>query len=241
MTRRIDWPLPGSKALNRRGARSLKRNTTRCLARAPRPGEIDTARQLDELKHQDALTESVLKTANAERDRLVEIDAEAKAAAFLLNTDADQLGVMLKLRDLENERLKIMAQQLLAEGTARDGVRAFFLEMEQSAETTGQIIYNALNSAFGKLSENLTQLVTGGKTKFGQMFKDIGRDLVDASIKKSLQTGLGALGKKLGIGGKARTHPEGPDTRYGDLRDSDWRAIKLRHRQRPEPDPDHRT
>src|SRR6185312_9528040 len=69
------------------------------------PGEIDTARQLDELKHEDALTESVLKTANAERDRLVEIDAEGKAAALLLNTDADQLGVMLKLRDLENERL----------------------------------------------------------------------------------------------------------------------------------------
>jgi hypothetical protein len=164
--------------------------------------EIDATRLEDELKHQDAITDAVLKTANADRDRLKAIDQEAKAAILLEGTGADELGIMIKLRDLENERLKILAQELIARGSAEDGMRAFFVEMQESAKTTASIVYDALNSAFGKLSENLTQLITGGKTKFGQMFKDIGREMLDATIKQQLQHGLGALGKKLGIGKK---------------------------------------
>jgi hypothetical protein len=190
--------------------------------------EIDATRQEDELKHQDAITEAVLKTANADRDRLQAIDQEAKAAILLEGTGADELGIMIKLRDLENERLKIIARQYLARGRAEDGVKAFFAEMQESAQTTASIIYDALNSSFGKLSENLTQLITGGKTKFGQMFKDIGREMVEASIKQGIHNGLGALGRKLGIGKKAVEL-----TRKGQTEDTGIYVIPVGQQQPP--------
>jgi len=170
------------------------------------PQEISLSGQEDELKHQAAITAEVLKTANAGRNRLAELDKEEAAALKLKNTDADQLGVQIKLRDIENERLKIEAQQLLQFGGISDGVKAFFLEMEESAKSAASIIYDALNSTFDKLSENLAKLATGGKAHFAAMFKDIGQQMVQSTVKSNLQKGLAAfgnspLGKKLGLAG----------------------------------------
>jgi hypothetical protein len=89
---------------------------------------------------------------------------------------------------------------LLRSNNARDGVTAFFLDMQKQAKTTASIIYEALHSAFDKLSDNLTQLITGGKTSFAAMFQDIGKQVLNSSIRQGLQKGLGALGAKLGIG-----------------------------------------
>jgi hypothetical protein len=89
---------------------------------------------------------------------------------------------------------------LLRSGKARDGVAAFFLDMQKQAKTTASIIYEALHSAFDKLSDNLTQLITGGKTSFAAMFQEIGKQVLNSSIRQGLQKGLGALGAKLGIG-----------------------------------------
>ena len=75
-----------------------------------------------------------------------------------------------------------------------------FLDMQKQAKTTAGIMYEALHSAFDKLSDNLTELITGGKTSFAAMFQDIGKQVLNSSIKQGLQKGLGALGAKLGIG-----------------------------------------
>jgi len=89
---------------------------------------------------------------------------------------------------------------LLRSSKARDGVAAFLLDMQKQAKTTAGIMYEALHSAFDKLSDNLTELITGGKTSFAAMFQDIGKQVLNSSIKQGLQKGLGALGAKLGIG-----------------------------------------
>ena len=89
---------------------------------------------------------------------------------------------------------------LLRSNKARDGAAAFFLDMQKQAKTTASIMYEALHSAFDKLSDNLTELITGGKTSFAAMFQDIGKQVLNSSIKQGLQKGLGALGAKLGIG-----------------------------------------
>ncbi len=72
--------------------------------------------------------------------------------------------------------------------------------MQKQAKTTASIMYEALHSAFNKLSDNLTELITGGKTNFAAMFQDIGKQILNSSIRQGLQKGLGALGAKLGIG-----------------------------------------
>ena len=83
--------------------------------------------------------------------------------------------------------------------------------MQKSAKSTASIIYEALNSAFDKLAEQLTQLVTGGKTSFAKMFEGIGKQMLNASIKQGMQTGLGALGKsmRVNLGGALGGKPDG--------------------------------
>lgn len=105
------------------------------------------------------------------------------------------LQIAMKEQENFNQLIDGTVKALLFEGSAASGVKAFFLDMQKQAITAGQIIYDALHQAFTKLSENLTQLVTGGKTSFAQMFTDIGRQMVNSTIQKGLQTGLGALGK----------------------------------------------
>ena len=161
--------------------------------------EIAATRLEDELKHQQAVTAEVLKTVNAGRDRLAEIDQEEAAAKALVGSAADQLGIMIKLRELENERLEILARQAIKVGTLQGGLRAFFLDMEKEAEKPGKILLDGMNEAVSGISNNLTKLLTGQKAAWAQMFKSIGNQMLEASIKSGLQTGLGALGKKLGI------------------------------------------
>src|SRR5439155_1647528 len=55
----------------------------------------------------------------------------------------DTLGIEIARRDLENERLHIMVEESLRLGGMRDGVRAFFLEMQTQAEKASEIVYHA--------------------------------------------------------------------------------------------------
>lgn len=126
-------------------------------------------------------------------------------------TYGESVMVMAKQQDAFNKLTDQTVNMLLRFGTARDGVRAFFLDMQKSAQSSASIIYEALHSAFEKLGDNLTELLTGGKTNFGKMFQDIGKQMVHSTVTKGLQTGLGALGAKLGfdLGGALGGKPDG--------------------------------
>jgi hypothetical protein len=121
------------------------------------------------------------------------------------------LQVAAKAQDAFNKTTDETVALMLRFGGVRDGVNAFFLDMQKSAKSTASIIYEALNSAFDRLAEQLTQLVTGGKTSFAKMFEGIGKQMLNASIKQGMQTGLGALGKSMGVnlGGALGGKPDG--------------------------------
>jgi hypothetical protein len=124
-------------------------------------------------------------------------DAEKALYLFQGNmlTYGQTLQIAMAHQENFNRLIDATVKGLLSENNAANGVKAFFFDMQKSAITAAQAIYDALHSAFTKLSENLTQLVTGGKTSFAQMFQDIGRQMVNQSIQSAMQKGLGALGK----------------------------------------------
>jgi hypothetical protein len=107
--------------------------------------------------------------------------------------------VAAKQQDILNRAIDDQVALLNRSGSARDGMTAFFLDMQKQAKSTASIIYDALTSAFQKVSDNLTNLLTGGKTNFGQAFKDVGKQIIGDTVKSNLQKGLGALGAKFGI------------------------------------------
>jgi hypothetical protein len=135
-----------------------------------------------------------------------ETDALKRQIAVLTDNGNQTLSygqsVMVAAKQIEyfNKLTDETVAILLRSNNARDGVAAFFLDMQKQAKTTAGIMYDALHSAFDKLSDNLTELITGGKTGFAAMFQNIGKQVLNSTIRQGLQKGLGALGAKLGIG-----------------------------------------
>ncbi|HTF64542.1 MAG TPA: phage tail tape measure C-terminal domain-containing protein [Edaphobacter sp.] len=184
----------------------------------------DTARQaliakrdlmVEQMKAQQAASDlsaadSELKSPQERYDD--EIDSLTHLANALKGAQEGRLTFMQGLElasraeDAFNKKTDETVNLLLHFGNASDGVHAFFLDMQKQAQSTGSIIYEAMHSAFDKISENLTQLVTGGKTSFAKMFEDIGRQMVNSEIKKQLQESLGKLGQRFpGLGGMLGT------------------------------------
>ena len=134
-----------------------------------------------------------------------ETDALKRQIAVLTDNGKKTLSygqaVMVAAKQIEyfNRMTDETVAVLLRSNKAKDGIAAFFLDMQKQAKTTAGIMYEALHSAFDKLSDNLTELITGGKTSFAAMFQDIGKQMLTSSIRQGLQKGLGALGAKLGI------------------------------------------
>jgi hypothetical protein len=168
-----------------------------------KPQVVDETRRADELQHEKDVTTKVYDRINVHKNLLETLDQEKQNILDSLEKGIkptlDQERALLAI---ENERLKVAVDQALAGRTAKDGVRAFFLEMQQQAKSAAEIIYESLNSALDKVSDQFTKLITGQKTDFGKMFQEVGQDMLKSSIKSGLSNVLGAVGKKLGITGK---------------------------------------
>ncbi len=98
---------------------------------------------------------------------------------------------------------------LLHEGSALDGVKAFFLKMQMQAESAASIIYNSLNDVFNKLAENFAKLLSGQKSSFRESFKAVAESALSATLKKGMQTSVGALGKVFGVDLANASKPDG--------------------------------
>jgi hypothetical protein len=155
------------------------------------------------------LRQKALEDARALRDPSKQYDDERirlqRAIAVLRSSQQGLLtyGQTIQIVGHEQENFNRLIDEtvkmLLFEGTASNGVKAFFLDMQKNAITAGQIIYEALHTAFERVSDNVAELITGGKADFGRMFQDIGKQMVKLSLQTAMQKGLAALGIAGGV------------------------------------------
>jgi hypothetical protein len=168
--------------------------------------EIAAKRAEDQSAYELKIAESAARRLEVYRADVTELQRERSVLQAMVNAGQDIVAAKKAQRDIDDEILKKEVQQALAMGTLRDGMRAFFLEMQEQGKKFSQIIYDELNSALDKISDQLAKLFTGQKTSFAKMLQGIGESLTKDAIKKGLQTGLGALGgvlpKQGGILGK---------------------------------------
>lgn len=133
----------------------------------------------------------------------IERNTEAlKAAQGGVLSYQQQLVLAAQTQDNMNRYLQSSAELLLREGTAADGVRAFFLDMQQSGITTAMVIEDAFKKSFDGIAEQLGKLMSGQKTSFAKTFQGIFQQAGTSELKKTMQMGLGALVGKTGMGGK---------------------------------------
>jgi hypothetical protein len=185
-----------------RGAAAVRQaNLENRIAAASREYDEPTARAViqfgivpeEEAAHAKDIAEA------ASRTRLQTVTEEIEKLREAYAVSQDQVGVAIQLRDLERQRLQVLSEQYRAMGTARDGVRAFFTQMQEEAETSANIIADAMNGALDRSAANLAKLFTGQKTAWAREFQQLGEETVQHSVKSLLQTGLGKLGAAVGI------------------------------------------
>lgn len=196
-TERITQALPGGAPAQRQAELQNKFiELSRGGASAP---EIAAALGADWAKHEEEVTAAAVKTGLAYKDQLASIAEQVAALNKIKAEQGDSLAIELSLRDLENQRLKTLVEESLQLRGARDGVRAFFIEMQEDAKSAAAIVYEALNTAFDRVASNLAKLGTGQKTDWAKSFQQIGGQMEESSIKGLMQKGLGSLGKAFGI------------------------------------------
>ena len=140
---------------------------------------------------------------NREMDSLNHAVEALKALQDGTLTYGEELQIAAKQQDEFNRATDATIELLLREGSLGDGLTAFFLKMQEQAKTTAATIYDVLNETITKLSSNITDLITAPNRwsrqkvegQFGQQFEDVGKTLLDSTIKQQMQGGLGALAK----------------------------------------------
>ncbi len=181
--------------------KSMKEGEAKDKLIAERQATIDLTRA--KWAHADAQAAIALRSPielyKAEIDALEHQRNALEAAQGSTLTYEQSMVLASKAQDAFNKLTDDTIKLLLRQNSAGAGVKAFFLDMQKQAQTSASIIYDALHSAFDKLSDQLTELVTGGKTNFAKMFQDIGKQMVNQTIKSGLQTVLGKIGEKFGV------------------------------------------
>jgi hypothetical protein len=92
-----------------------------------------------------------------------------------------------------------LQRQMAAMKASAEGWASFFVDMQNSAKTSQQIAQDGIRSAVDRLSGSIADVATGKKGNFGKDFQEIGRQMLQETIKSGLQRSLGSLGQKLGI------------------------------------------
>ena len=165
------------------------------------PEVIAATRTEDAAAHEEQITAKVAARVNVFKNELDALNDEKGKLLEILMIHGATADTVRALRDIEDARLKIIVQQTLAQRGAMDGVRAFFQEMQQQAKSAAEIIYESLNSALDRTSDNLAKVLTGQKTEWAKMFQGIGEEMLKSTIKSGLQKELGELGKAFpGVG-----------------------------------------
>jgi hypothetical protein len=141
-TRRLaEAQLHGAEATRKA---ALKTKYAHMADEGVKPEVIAEARRGDALKHAQEVTAEALKTGIAHKTQLESIGQQIVKLQDLQAEGKGTVAIAISLRDLENQRLKTLVEQALAMRSPKDGLRAFFLEMQTDAKSAAAVVYESL-------------------------------------------------------------------------------------------------
>lgn len=174
---------------------------------SPVPGMIGVSQEQiasagqEQAQHEKEITDTAFHRVNIYKDQLESLNQQLSVLKDYEAKNGDNLQIDIAIRDIENEKLNLLAQQYLATGKLSDGLKAFFLESAANAKKPGQILHDGLDHAVDGVADELSKMMTGQKFDFGKMMQQVGQGMLKDSLKSGMQQGIGALGKALHIPG----------------------------------------
>lgn len=151
---------------------------------AQQPAEIQAVTSQATAQHQQEVTTEALRTGIAYQNQLESIDEQITALNKLKATQGDTLAIEISLHSLEQERTRVLSEQVLVLGTAKDGMQAFFREMASGAHSTAQDVHDVFASAFDGINDELAKLVSGQKTSWASFFQGISAELTKMALQR---------------------------------------------------------
>jgi hypothetical protein len=129
--------------------------------------------------------------------QLDDIEARYEEKLRLAANDQDR-SVILRSKELELQKVQNQEEEAAA-SLRHKRVSDFFRDTQSQSKTTGDVLYESMNSALDRVSDQFARLFTGQKTSFMQVFRSLGEDMARDSVKSGMQKGLGELGKVFGV------------------------------------------
>jgi len=140
----------------------------------------------------------------ADQQMVLADKALADLRADIPRSDEDALRIAKLQVEIDDQRAKAandlyQANTKIPDVLQQQGMAGYFLKMLSDAKTPMQIAQDGITSSVDQLSGSLADAATGKKGNFGKDFQEIGRQILQESIKSGLQRSLGSLGQKPGI------------------------------------------
>jgi len=199
--------LGGAEAIRRAQLDNRIADIRRNVPAQYQDAEIQKATQLSAAQHQEQVLADALKTGMAYQNQLQAINEEVAALEKLKATQGDTLAIEISLKQLEQERVKILSAQHDVIGSAADGVKDFFRQMATESESAAKQVHDDLKSAFEGIDDELSKLMTGQKTNWASFLQSLGQKLSKQGLT-NLETQI--AGKIGGLGGGRHPMDEKP-------------------------------
>jgi hypothetical protein len=167
------------------------------------PEVIRATRTVDDLHRQEEITSEALKQSLAFRNQLESINLQIERLEQLRTTEGSTLDIEIDLKRLRTEQIYVLSEQLLAIGSARDGIRAFFMEMGADAESAARKIHDLLSRSFDSLNDTLARALSGQQVSWHQFFQNLSADMnkmllqkIETTIAAKIYGGIDVAGKR---------------------------------------------
>jgi len=118
----------------------------------------------------------------------------------LRGTAEDTLGVEAARRNLELQIADVEMRQVLATGTALDGLKVWLAEMQVQWTSQAQQFHDVMSRAFQGIGDNLARMLVTGKANWASFFASIAEELAKLAINDLFRELLGSLSGGAGGG-----------------------------------------
>lgn len=164
--------------------------------------------QTGQISRHDAVIQTANIHAEEYRQQMVELQNELKRQTDLDPKSAASVNAQTAIDTAAaNRRVQVMQDAANAAATTWQGaLKNANAVWVQDAQDSAKQVVQFYNQALNGLNSNLADLMTGSKTDFSGMFKDLSKTLASDSLKHLEAPILGAFG----IGGKADGSEDSP-------------------------------
>jgi hypothetical protein len=156
--------------------------------------QVQAATDTAEAQHRQEVLNTALQTGIAYQNQLELIGQQIAALERMKAAGNDTLAVNISLKNLEQERTRILIEQALQVGSVRDGMIAFFRDLANEAESSAAKIYGVMKSGVNSLNDTLSRAISGQKVSWASFFQGLSQQLT----KLGLEEAEGLLVRKIG-------------------------------------------